>query len=250
MNEHESKHMTVKDIQLRVPDSYRPRGSREKNRSDISESFGEYLEGIWRLMQENASVSTGELAQYMGVQPASVTTMLKRLAEQGYVEHIPYQGVRLSLSGNAEACSLLRKHRLVECLLVDYLELPWDDVHDMACRLEHFLSDEVADKMEVALGYPSSCPHGNPIKPETADNYIRLSEAITGDRLIVKRITDERKEFLTYLKGIGLIPETSIEVTERNPFGNILMLNIQGTNWPVAIASDSAKAIRVRQADI
>jgi DtxR family Mn-dependent transcriptional regulator len=238
--------MTAKDIQLRVPDSYRPRGSREKNRTEISESFGEYLEGIWRLLQENASVSTGELSQYMGVQPASVTTMLKRLAEQGYVEHIPYQGVRLTPSGNAEACSLLRKHRLVECLLVGYLELPWDNVHDMACRLEHFLSAEVADRMELALGFPAACPHGNPIKPDTEDNYTRLSEAKTGDHLIVKRITDERKEFLTYLKGIGLVPETSVEVAERNPFGDILMLNIQGTHWPVAIGCGAAKAIRVR----
>src|SRR5262245_38815875 len=150
--------MPVKDIQLRVPATCRPKGAKDHEKSPITESIEAYVEGIWRLEREVPTVGTGEIAQYMNVEPASVTTMLKRLAALGLVEHEPYKGVRCTEKGEALAVELLYKHRLLERLLVDFLELPWDGVHDLACKLEHYISMDVADRIERAMGYPQTCP--------------------------------------------------------------------------------------------
>ena len=120
--------MAVKEFNIRVPATCRPKGARDHDKSQLTESIEEYVEGIWRLQREVHTVGTGEIAQYMNVAPASVTTMLKKMSEMGLVEHTPYQGVRCTEKGEALAVDLLRKHRLLERLLVDFLGLPWDDV--------------------------------------------------------------------------------------------------------------------------
>src|SRR5947208_3048166 len=198
--------MAVREFQIRVPATCRPKGAKDHDKSQLSESIEEYVEGIWRLEREVDNVGTGEIAQYMNVAPASVTTMLKRLAERGLVEHTPYQSVRCTPKGEELAVNLLRKHRLVERLLVDFLGLPWDGVHDLACKLEHYISMDVADRIAAALGEPKTCPHGNPVDATLEDGSYRLSDAETGTPLTVVKITDEREEFLAYLFDIGLVP--------------------------------------------
>src|SRR5579883_223546 len=107
----------TREVLLRVPASCRP-AARDREKQELTESIEEYTEGIFRLQEEMEVVSTGDIAKYMGVAPASVTTMLKKLSEYGLVEHTPYQGVRLTPKGTALSVSLLRKHRLVERMLV------------------------------------------------------------------------------------------------------------------------------------
>src|ERR1041385_9247257 len=145
----------MREVQLRVPASCRPKAARDSEKHELTESIEEYTEGIYRLQEEMEVVSTGDIAKYMSVAPASVTTMLKKLSELHLVEHTPYQGVRLTEKGEALSVALLRKHRLVERMLVDFLELPWDDVHDLACKLEHYLSEDVADRIAKAMNYPT-----------------------------------------------------------------------------------------------
>src|SRR5438067_4870841 len=188
--------MPLREIHLRVPTACRPAGARARDcdKTALTESIEEYVEGIWRLQQEVQTVGTGEVAQYMTVAPASATTMLKRLAALGLVEHEPYQGVRCTEKGEALAVELLRKHRLLERLLVDFLGLPWDGVHDLACKLEHYISMDVADRIESALGNPTTCPHGNPVDATLDDGSARLSEAESDAPLTVAKITDEREE--------------------------------------------------------
>ena len=235
----------TRDIHLRVPATCRPKAAREREKFELTESIEEYTEGIYRLQEEMEVVSTGDIAKYMTVAPASVTTMLKRMAELGLVEHAPYQGVSLTPKGKALSISLLRKHRLVERLLVDFLELPWDDVHDLACKLEHYLSEDVADRIAKAMNYPTTCPHGNPVDATFKDGSYRLSDAETGDRLIVGKITDERMEFLSYVMEIGLLPGTSFYVKSRTPFGDVMTLEIEGKDGSIAIGHEVSRCIYV-----
>ncbi len=235
----------VRDVNLRVPASCRPKNSRDRDKNEITESVEEYTEGIFRLQDELEVVSSGDVAKYMTVSPASATTMLKRLAELNLVEHTPYQGVRLTEKGEAVSVSLLKKHRLVERLLVDFLELPWDDVHELACKLEHYLSEDVADRIAKAMNYPTTCPHGNPIDATQKDDAVRLAEGNTGGRFEVARITDERTEFLAYILEIGLIPGAVLKIKARTPFGDVITLRVDGAEENVSIGRDVATSIWV-----
>jgi DtxR family Mn-dependent transcriptional regulator len=163
------------------------------------------------------------------------------------VEHTPYESVRCTEKGEALALELLRKHRLIERLLVDFLGLPWDNVHDLACKLEHYISSDVADNISRALGHPHTCPHGNPVIATLEDGSWRLADASVGDILCIIKITDERPEFLSYLYEVGLLPETQITVTERTPFGDVLTLDIKGREKPLAIGKEVSTAVWVRR---
>ena len=239
-----------REILLRVPASCRPKGARDRENHELTESIEEYTEGIYRLQEEMEVVSTGDIAKYMGVKPPSVTTMLKNLAEIGLVEHTPYQGVRLTEKGVHLSVSLLRKHRLVERMLVDFLELPWDDVHDLACKLEHYISEDVADRIAKAMNFPKTCPHGNPVDATFKDGSYRLTEAQAGDELIVTRITDERNDFLAYILELGLLPETPLTVKNKTPFGDVMTLVVEGMGEAVAVGRDVASAVNVRKRNV
>lgn len=236
----------TRDVTIRVPASCRPRQAHDREKHEITESIEEYTEGIYRLQEELEVVSTNDIAKYMHVAAPSVTTMLKRLAELGLVEHTPYKGVRLTEKGEALSVSLLRKHRLVERMLVDFLELPWDDVHDLACKLEHYISEDVADRIAKAMNFPRTCPHGNPIDATENDGSRRLTQAQVGEETTVVKVTDERPEFLHYILQIGLLPQTPIRVVSRTPFGDVMTLDVQGVEQPIAIGRDVANSIWVQ----
>ena len=237
--------MAVRAFQIRVPATCHPKGAKDHDKTQLTESVEEYVEGIWRLEREVQTVGTGDIAQYMNVAPASVTVMLKRLTERGLVEHTPYQSVRCTPRGEELAIKLLRKHRLVERLLVDFLGLPWDGVHELACKLEHYISMDVADRIEAALGNPTTCPHGNPVDATLEDGSFRLNDAESGCELTVVKITDEREEFLAYLFGIGLLPGVRIMISERTPFGDVLTLEVEGKDRHVAVGREVSTAVFV-----
>jgi len=216
--------MPKQELTLRVPASCRPRSEDQKQRA-FSESMEEYVEGIFRLQKEVDSVSTGEIATYMQVSAGSASTMVKKLAEMGLAEHSPYQGIRLTEFGEKVAKQLTRAHRILERFLVDELDLPWDDVHELACKLEHYLSEDVIDKMDTKLGHPTTCPHGNPVDPDAPDPSFRLQAAPVG-KLKVFRISDERVEFLRRLDDLGLRPGSEFEATGSTPVDKLIHLKI------------------------
>lgn len=218
------------EIQLRVPEVCRPSVIREGH---ANETIQEYIEGIYRLQQEVGRVATNEVAQYMSVSPASASIMLKRLAEMGLVEHTPYRGIILTAEGEQLALQLLRIHRLTERLLTDIIGLPWNDVHDFACKLEHYIAPEVADKIADALGHPTTCPHGNPIDATVDDGSFRLSDAEAGKNLLVIKITDERRTFLEYIEQLQLVPGAQVQVMCRTPFDGLIQLNVDGIQHTV-----------------
>lgn len=177
-------------------------------------------------------VSTGEVATYMCVSAGSASTMIKKLAELGLVQHTPYQGIRLTDFGEKIAKQLTRAHRILEVFLVDHLELPWNDVHELACKLEHYISEDIIDKINHKMGGPKRCPHGNPVNADDPDPSTRLGDAKPG-RLRVYRISDERVEFLQHLEQMGLLPGTEFEALGSTAIDSLIHLTVDGKPWTV-----------------
>ena len=159
--------------------------------------------------------------------------VFKKMAELGLVEHAPYQGIRLTPPGEAVARQLTRAHRILERFLVDMLELPWNDVHELACKLEHYISDEIINQIYNKIGKPDSCPHGNPIDPDAHDPSFRLETAQEGKRYRVAKITDERMEFLQHLEEIGLLPGVEFDATGSSKIDSLIFLSVGGQKHTV-----------------
>src|SRR5438270_7387255 len=134
-----------------------------KTEEPLSATVEEYLETIYNMSMEDELVIGARLAEKFRVSPPTVTEMLKRLVRDGYVEMDAKRQVTLTENGNQAAEAVLRRHRLTERFLVDMLGMQWHEVHEEACRLEHFISYAVFCLKKKNLNYPTTCPHGNPI---------------------------------------------------------------------------------------
>ena len=190
----------------------------------------DYLKSIYGLTRESKAASTSAIAERLGLANGSVTGMLKRLSDQGLIEHVPYYGARLTDLGEASAVRLIRRHRVLELFLVQVLGFPWDGVHEEAERLEHAASEELIDRMAQVLGDPAVDPHGAPI-PELGvafeePRYPVLWELEAGARAVLRRVPDEDAAALRYLAELELKPGVALEVLERTPFNGPLRLRI------------------------
>ncbi|MFN8163859.1 MAG: metal-dependent transcriptional regulator [Solirubrobacterales bacterium] len=129
-----------------------------------SEAIEDYTKAIYAIsLERDGPVLNGEVAQRLGVTPATATSMLKRLADLGLVDYIPYKGVDLTPAGKRVALEVIRHHRLIEAYLSEALGMPSDRVHEEAEVLEHYISEELEELMAAKLGEPSHDPHGTPI---------------------------------------------------------------------------------------
>ena len=202
----------------------------------LTRSIEDYLKAIYRLSGEGRPAATSVVAQHLGLSPASVSGMVKRLSDMGLLEHEPYRGASLTDDGRRVALRMLRRHRLIEAYLVAHLGYGWDTVHDEAERLEHAVSDELVERMAVALGNPTEDPHGDPIP--TADGTLEelvclpLSELPEGRGAEIRRVREREPEFLRHLAAIGLVPGVRVTVTDRQPF-----------HGPVTIVTDGAERV-------
>ena len=200
--------------------------------ADLTAPAEDYLKTIYELERDGAPAGTNEIAARLAIAPASVSGMVRRLADQGFVEHEPYRGVRLTDSGRVNALRMLRRHRILECYLTAVLGYQWDDVHDEAERLEHAASDELIERMAAALGHPTVDPHGAPIP--TADGEVderrhrTLADLAIGIPARVVRMADEDGSFLRYVAELGVKPGAAIEVTGRAPFDGPLEVLVDG----------------------
>lgn len=181
-----------------------------------------YAKAIYHLQHgDNETVNTGAVAERVGVTPASASAMLRKMAEDGLVEHTPYHGVRLTSAGEEVALEVIRHHRLIEAFLVD-LGMPWDRVHQEAEQLEHVISEELEELIARHLGDPTHDPHGDPIpsaeleidEPDTK----RLSDMEPGERGSFVRVSDSDPAMLRYLAELGIAPGDDVEITDRQPF--------------------------------
>ncbi len=199
-----------------------------------SQSIEDYLKTIYVLTDTYGRATTTQLAERLGVTPASVTGMIQKLAETEppLLVYQKHHGVILTPEGEKAALRIIRHHRLLELFLIRTLGYSWDEVHEEADRLEHVISEELEDRMAQALGEPSQDPHGEPIPsrdlqlPPSSD--IRLSELRPGQCADIERVDAPDAEFLRYLSSIGLVPNTRFVVTEYSPFDGNLVLHLEG----------------------
>jgi DtxR family Mn-dependent transcriptional regulator len=196
----------------------------------LTEPVEDYLKAIYSIEQRGEAAGTNEIAAKLSIAAASVSGMIRRLADQGLVSYERYRGVRLTDAGRHAALRTIRRHRVIEAYLARALGYAWDRVHEEAERLEHAVSDELVDRMAAAIGEPLTDPHGDPIP--TRDGVIdetrheRLSDLAAGQRSRVKRVSDDDGELLRYLAKIGIRPGVQVTLTERAPFDGPLTLRI------------------------
>lgn len=192
----------------------------------------DYLKAIYHLSEAGAAVSTSALADRLGIAAGSVTGMLKRLAEQGLVEHTRYYGARLTGGGQETAVRTIRKHRVLELFLVEVLGYSWDRVHDEAERLEHAASDELIERMAQVLGEPEHDPHGAPIPSAGGELHeVRwpcLLDVAAGTDAVLRRVPDEDAAALRYLADLGLTPGAVVTMVELAPFNGPVRLRVAG----------------------
>ena len=194
-----------------------------------TEAVQDYLKAIYTLSQHTETVSTSSIAERLGVNPASVTSMIKRLSDQGFVTYQRYQGVALTEAGELLALEVIRHHRLLEAYLHQSLGVPWDKVHAEAEVLEHFLSEDLEDRIAGILGNPTHDPHGDPIPPKTGRHrelgHQQLADFPAGPAKI-ERVSDRDPEALRYLWEMGLRPGASITVLNKEPFGGPIWIKV------------------------
>jgi len=200
-------------------------------RPSLSVSMEDYLKVIYGLCEESRIATTSAIAEALQIQPASVTGMVKRLAEVGYLTHSPYRGVSLTDEGNREALRVIRRHRILETYLCTRLGYAWDDVHDEAERLEHAASDDLVERMAAALEDPSYDPHGSPIPTPDGiidqTRYASLAEA-GGHRVNIQSVADDDPARLRYLEELGLRPGVLLRVIDRAPFDGPITVKLEG----------------------
>src|SRR5437667_7784012 len=198
-------------------------GNNMRTEEPLSATVEEYLEMMYNMNMEDEVVIGARLAEKFRVAPPTVTEMLKRLVRDGYVEMDNRRQVTLTEAGNQAAEAVLRRHRLTERFLVDMLGMQWHQVHEEACRLEHFISGAVEARLFAAMNNPTTCPHGNPLPGSVvnARNYlkdqgaIRLSSASKGEIvtiLCISEVVEDEEALILYLHEKGLTPETELTV--------------------------------------
>jgi DtxR family Mn-dependent transcriptional regulator len=216
----------------------------------ISFTEENYLKVIHRLSEATQEdISTNAVAEQMQTKAASVTDMLRKLADKGWVNYQKYQGVRLSPTGEKIALSIVRKHRLWELFLVEKMGFNWDEVHEIAEQLEHIESDELVNKLDEYLGYPKTDPHGDPIPnkdgilPELA--YSQLSEIKANKTCKLMGVAQDSTVFLQLLTKLNLSLGAKLDIQEINEFDRSIFVSINDAA-PIFISHEVAKNILVK----
>ena len=198
-----------------------------------SSAVEDYLKAVYALETRlEGPVPTNALAERLGVTPGSVSGMLRRLDELGLLVHERYKGVQLTDEGRRIALRTLRNHRLLELLLVEMLDVPWDLVHEEAELLEHVLSDELAERIAAKLGDPEFDPHGDPIPSADLDmpeqETRALSDVDVGETVAFVRVSDSDPALVQVAQHRGIVPGLTLTLTVRQPFGGPLTVKVAG----------------------
>lgn len=193
----------------------------------------DYLKAIYALSINKSGASTNALANHLNMKASSITDMLKKLSDKGWVNYEKYKGASLNVDGKIIALSIVRKHRLWETFLVNKLNFKWDEVHEIAEQLEHIKSNELVDRLDDFLGNPKFDPHGDPIPNkdhEITDSRKRsyLSEVEVNRDVIIIGVKDSSAQLLQYLEKENMILGKNIIVLEIHDFDKSLRISING----------------------
>jgi DtxR family transcriptional regulator, Mn-dependent transcriptional regulator len=209
------------------------------------------LKVIWNAQEWSLErVSTKMLAEKIGVSASTASESIRKLAEQGLVNHEKYGAVTLTESGRQAALAMVRRHRLLEAFLVKELGYSWDEVHDEAEVLEHAVSDRLVARIDAKLGFPQRDPHGDPIPG--SDGRVptpparQLWACHDGDAGTVARISDADPEMLRYFDSIGISLDSRLRVLTRREFAGVISVAVEsahGASTTVDLGSPAAQAI-------
>jgi DtxR family transcriptional regulator, Mn-dependent transcriptional regulator len=223
--------------------------------ADLTTVAQDYLKVIWNAQEWSLEkISTKMLADRLGVSASTASESIRKLADQGLVNHEPYGAVTLTERGRRAAVSVVRRHRLLETFLVSELGYRWDEVHDEAEILEHAVSEMLVARIDAKLGYPQRDPHGDPIP--NLDGQVptpparQLSECGNGDHGAVARISDKDPEMLRYFDSVGIALDSHLTVLARRDFAGTVSVEISDghdddPNKTVDLGSPAAQAIWV-----
>lgn len=223
-----------------------------KLKRDLTIVGEDYLRAIYSAAEwDEDGIGVSDLAHLMGVVPSTASENVRRLREAGLVDHQPYQRVRLTEEGRAQAVRMVRRHRILETFLHRYLGFSWDEVHEEAEELEHAVSDRFIDRIDKVLGFPALDPHGDPIPgPDgsLADiEPISLQDAEVGQRRQIARIRDAEPAVLRYFEARGIVPSAWITIRERIAGTGIVSVEVDGRE--LDLAEHLAASIRVIRRD-
>ena len=217
---------------------------RRQGRDGPTDKMREYLEVIYYLAARREPVIGARLAEWMDVTPPTVTNIVQRMEEQGYISRDGRGEIRLTEGGFTLAEAMVKRHRVLERFLVDVMGIPWHMIHEEAVRLEHNLSPLMEERIEALVGKSTTCPHGNPI-PGNADGYsgkVRLDRADVGAGFVLRRIVEEAEEdsdLMRYLQSNGLTPGARFDIADQSPSygvtlrrdGQTITLSSQIAGW-------------------
>lgn len=209
-----------------------------------------YLKAMLMIAHENPPVTVTKVAEFLGVSPASVSEMVRRMESNDLVTHSS-SGITLTPAGLKDARRLVRRMRLAERLLSDILGMPLQDVYEEACRLEHVISDAVEERIAAVLGDPETCPHGHPI-PSAAGRFDcplaeSLADMAPGTKAEVVSLPERDPELLRYLQQCGIEPGVEVTVDDVAPFNGPLFLVLDDQRH--AVAREALEQVRVLPLD-
>lgn len=216
----------------------------------ISQSIQDYLKTIYRIQESSldSRAKTQKIAEALGLTSASVTGMLKRLASMKLIDYNAYKGAKLTAGGKKIALEIIRHHRLLELYLKEIMGFPLEKIHDEACRLEHHISDEFADKISDLLGNPEWDPHGHPIPSKdgkiTKVKEIQINKIEVGKEVEIVRLADDDPQTLAYFEEKGIKPGLKVKINEISSLDGFIKL--QHNNKIISIGFYVASSIYVR----
>ena len=219
--------------------------------SKTTQAIEDYLRTIYALEEEVQPVIAARVAEEVGVTPSTMVTTLRRLEGEGYLKVLRRKEIHLTAEGKQVAEKILRRHFLLERFLTDLLGLDWVKAHQEAHRLEHALSQDVEDRLAKLLGYPTTCPHGNPIPTKDSPRSPKhkatpLDRVTAGNEVELDHITEggERDaRLLGFLQEHGLVPGTKVRVLDVAPSLGMMSLRVGQDEFSLGI--EAAKKIRV-----
>ena len=210
----------------------------------------EYLEIIYMMAAEGKVVKGARLAEIIGVSRPTVTATLRRMTRDGLIKQDAKKQIELTKKGYTIADTLQRRHRIIERWLTDVLGFDWAKSDAESHRLEHVFSDEIVDRLNELLGFPETCPHGNPIpgnqRSTKATREFLLAQAKVGDNLLVRRISEyveNSADMLKHLGERGLMPGAEIFVADYSPLGDAVTLRVNGKHF--SLSANIANAVWV-----
>jgi DtxR family Mn-dependent transcriptional regulator len=195
----------------------------------------DYLWMIFTLQRDGEEVIGARLAELLGVSAPTVTVTLRRMIRDGWISLNEKKHVLLTEEGKQAASSVLRRHMLVEWLLFRMLDVPWSNLHDEAHKLEHYISEDVEERLTAYLQDPKVCPHGNPVPghEDQVKDWVPLTEARVGSTVIIRRLhehIENKLNLMHFLEENHIVPGNAVHLEEILPFNQIITLSVDGKN--------------------